>query len=285
MNQPLPMSALAVPRAGEVEFGLLDIVDFFRDNGKFIVTSAVFGAAIGAAYAWIAPSKYEATANFQTAKVANTEVEPSNLLLAKLKMPLYYSQNSIAACGLSDELRPGVALAKALKPMLEKTVPIISISYKSTSPEKAKICLENVLNDIRKQQDEVSAPLLKIRRTQLSTLKEKLEATEAVLKVLDPKKPRFDINDSKFSASALLLATTLGKDSEAKDLRAQVNDLETTLSEPQTKQAYLATPIYAPNDPANHKPMLVVFLALMTGTLVGSGYVLGRRVWANIQLT
>lgn len=269
----------------EAEIGLLDIVNFFKENWKFIAQTALSAGIIGTAYAWIAPPKYVATASFQTAKVANAEVEPTSILLAKLKMPLYYSTNSYEACDLSDRRRPGFELAKALRPVMDKTVPIIEISYKSSSPEKATKCLEIVLTDIRTHQNEISKPLLKIKKSQLFALKEKLESTEQISKFLTAKKPNFDFNDSKFSASTLLLATTLSKEIEAKDLRAQVNDLETVLSEPQTKGTYLSTPIYASSVPVGPGSVVIVLVSLFMGATVATGYVLGKKVWIKLHST
>lgn len=39
---------------------------------------------------------------------------------------------------------------------------------------------------------------------------------------------------------------TLNKENEIKDLHTQVNDLEVSLTEPQTRETFLAAPIYAP---------------------------------------
>ena len=197
------------------------------------------GGLLGLGYGLIASAKYQATANIQVAKVAGVDVEAPAVSVEKLKMPMNYSQKTYAACNLIDKFESGEVIAKTLKPTLIKNVPIITISYIEESSEDAKKCLVSVLDDIRANQKLEAKPIFEGKKNQLVYLKLKLESAEKIIKILPKKSAEFDFSDSKFSAATLLLATTLSKENEMKDLQTQINDLEIALLEPQTKEAFL----------------------------------------------
>ncbi len=265
------------------EISLLEIVDFFKDSWKKILLGGVVGGTLGAGYALIAPSIYQATANIQVAKVANADVEAPATLVEKMKMPTYYSSNTFIECKVENSAEPGKAIANGLNPTLAKNAPIITIKYKEKSAEDAKKCLESVLADVRKNQDEIATPILQTKKNQLANLKQKLEAAEQILKALPSKKPNFDFSDPKFSASALLLATTLSKENEVRDLRTQINDLEVALAEPQTKSASLTVPIYAPNLRVEPKRTLITLGSGVTSSFLVLILLLGRKTWAGLN--
>lgn len=269
--------------SGEDELSIAEIVDFFRESWKQIVLGGVVGGVIGVSVALLSPSIYQATAYIQVAKVANADVEAPNILLEKLKMSMYYSQKTFSECNVENTIEPGKAIANGLKPTLSKNAPIISISYKDKNIDDAKKCLESVLNDIRTNQNEIAKPILEQRKNQLSNLKQKLESAEQITKLLSSKKPNFDFSDSKFSASTLLLATTLSKENEVKDLRTQINDLEIALAEPQTKETYLTTPISAPNIRVEPKRSLIALGSIVGGVFLAIGFLIVRRGWAKIK--
>jgi uncharacterized protein involved in exopolysaccharide biosynthesis len=268
----------------EDEISLLDIVDFFRESWKQILVSGIVGGTLGVGYALISPSIYQATANIQVSKVAGSDVETPSVLVEKLKMPMYYTQSTFTACNVMDRSEPGDAIAKGLKPTLSKNAPIISITYKEKSTEDAKKCLEGVLSDIRTNQNILAKPILETKNNQLANLKQKLESAEKILKILSTKNPNFDFSDSKFSASTLLLATTLNKENEVKDLRTQIGDLEIALAEPQTKEASLTTPIHAPSARVEPNRSRIVLLGGIVGGVLAIAYLLGRRVWLKANI-
>jgi uncharacterized protein involved in exopolysaccharide biosynthesis len=262
----------------EDELSLTEVIDFFRESWKQILVSSIIGGTLGVGYALISPSKYLAAAHIQVAKVAGSDVEAPNVLVEKLKMPMYYSQDTFTVCNLTEEKEPGVSIANRLKPTLSRNAPIISITYKDKSTEDAKKCLEGVLNDIRSNQNILAKPILETRNNQLANLKQKLESAEKISKVLSIKNPSFDFSDSKFSASTLLLATTLNKENEIKDLRTQIRESEIALAEPQTKEAFLTTPIYAPSVRVEPKRTMIVLLFGIAGLVLAIAYLLGRRM-------
>jgi LPS O-antigen subunit length determinant protein (WzzB/FepE family) len=268
----------------EDEISLLEIVDFFRESWKKILVSGIVGGALGVGYALISPSIYEATANIQVAKVAGSDVETPSALVEKLKMPMYYTQSTFTACNLMERTEPGEAIAKKLNPTLSKNAPIIRITYKEKSTEDAKKCLEGVISDIRTNQNILAKPILETRNNQLDNLKQKLEFAERTSKILSTKNQNFDFSDSKFLASELLLVTTLNKENQIKDLRTQIIDLEISLAEPQTKETFLTTAIYAPSTRVEPNRSRIILLGGIVGGVLAIAYLLGRRVWLKINI-
>jgi hypothetical protein len=261
------------------EISLLDIVDFFRESWKQIVVSGIIGGSLGVGYAFITPSKYQATANIQVGKVGGVDIETPNILLEKLKMPMYYTQITFTACEVLENKEPGNAITNNIKTVILKGAPIISISYKNESVDLVKKCLDGILNEIRTHQNVLAKPVLEIKNNQLSNLKKKLDTSEKIIKLLSSER-----NISPSAASTLLLATTLSKESEVKDLSTQIGDLEIALAEPQTKEAFLVTPIYGPISRIEPNRSKIVLLGGVAGGVLAIAYLLGRRVWLKIKI-
>jgi len=114
-------------------------------------------------------------------------------------------------------------------------------------------------------------------------LKDKLESAEQVAKFLALQKQDFQFKDDKFSANALVLATRLSKDNEVKDLRNQIVDLELALSEPQTRETFLAAPMFSSSHKVAPSRSLILAIALMAGFMLGVFGVLGRKAWVSIK--
>jgi LPS O-antigen subunit length determinant protein (WzzB/FepE family) len=265
----------------EDEISFKDIIDFLVESWKTIVLTGLLGIAGSVTYLLVTPNQYQAVANIQVAKVAGSDVESPALLIEKLKIPTFYSQKTHLACIATETVDPGATIAKNLKPTLAKTAPIISITYKATRSEDARSCLEAVLDDIRTSQNLLSKPILTIKAIQLLTLKQKLESSEKFVKKLP--NSNFDFSDSKFSSSSLLLVTTIMKENEVKDLRVQISDTEMSLVDPQTKEAFLTAPIYAPEQKVSPKRAMTLIQGLMGGLFFGLLFMLGRKVWGSYK--
>lgn len=258
------------------ELSLSDIYAALRKESRFIMAFTASFGILGLALAFALPVKYQASTAFQMALVANQPVEAPNTLLEKLRQPLFYSSSTLKACGLQHINDSGEDLVKALKPTLSKTAPIIAISYKAPSANEAKACLNNVMQDIQSQQEEIARPLIEALHSQLRTAQDKLAIAERLKNKLAGQSFHFDFNDSKFSASALMLSTMLTKETETKELYNQINDLTIKLAEPQTKKASTLTEIYAPTEKSDPPRALIAIGA------IGGGFFLGL-IWALVK--
>jgi LPS O-antigen subunit length determinant protein (WzzB/FepE family) len=200
-----------------------------------------------------------------------------------MKLPTYFSVGTLKACDLMEAANPGSDLSKQLKPLVNKNAPFITTSFRAASTDEAKTCLQAVLADIRSQQKILTEPIVKQKQSHLSNLKERLSTAEQVAKFLSSQKQDFQFKDDKFSANALILATRLTKDTEIKDLRNQIVDLELALSEPQTRETYLAAPMFSSPQKVAPSRSLIVAIALMAGFMLGIFGVLGRKAWVSIK--
>jgi uncharacterized protein involved in exopolysaccharide biosynthesis len=279
------MSELSFNQPLEDEISLKDIIDFLSESWKEIALSGIVGGLLATGYVFITPPQYQAVANIQVARVAGSDVEAPSTLVEKLKMPMYYSTESYSACNVMDTIEPGAVIAKNIKPTLSKTAPIISFSFKEDSPDSAKKCLESVLNDVRKSQNLLAKPILESKKNQLTNLKQKLDSAERIIKNLPNENSNFDFTDSKFSVFTLLLATSLSRENEIKDLLNQINDLEIALSEPVTRETFLTTPIYSPKQKVSPKRALILMGGLVTGLFLGLFFMIGKRRWHNLRMS
>lgn len=266
------------------EINIVDIFVFFKDGWRWIVSSALVCLLIGTAYAYLQSPKYKATANIQMATVAGKSVESHYILNEKLKLPLYYSTETIKACDLDTSPSPGESLAAILEPKINKSAPIVVISFQSTSVNGAKRCIEAVLGDIRTKQNIIAKPIIESKKSLLETLQQKLEAAERIKNQLPIKIPNFNFSDPNFSASALLLSTIMSKEIETKDLTNQINDLRLSLADPQTQETSLATPIYASNIEVGPKRSLVILIFTLFGGFAAILFLTLRKAWQKGKL-
>jgi hypothetical protein len=273
------MSEQAFNTISEDEISLKDIIDFLLESWKVILSCGIAGGLIGLGYAVIAPSKYQAIASIQVTKVAGIDVEAPSILIEKLKMPTYYSEKTYIACGAAGHIESGEFISNTLKPSLSKNTPIITISFVSASSEDAKKCLGAILDDVRANQSLLAKPFYESKGNQLVSMKLKLEEAQNILKKMPKQNNGFDFSDSKFSASTLLLATTLNKQNEIQDLRTQINDLEITMLEPQTKPAFFTTPIYAPKQKVSPKRTKIIIGGLIAGLIIGLLLMIGKHAY------
>ncbi len=259
------------------EISLVDIFNTLKEGKGWLAAAVIAGALLGAAYAFQKPAKYEARADIQMASVAGTMVEVPNILVEKLKLPGYYSTTTVNACGLEKQPTAGQTLATALKPTANKNAPFITVSYKSSTAEGATACIESVLKDIRTGQNILAKPIIESKKGELSTLQQKLEASERMMKFLTPKYAKFDFNDTKFSAAALVFFTLTSKETEVRTLANDISNLKRAMQEPQTMETHLVTPIYAPGVALESSKKLTILLAALACGLLTAAFLVVKH--------
>lgn len=265
------------------EISLKDIIDFLYESWKAIVLSGIVGGLFATGYAFVIPTVYQATANIQVARVANSDVEAPTILVEKLKMPMYYSQESYSACNVTSVIESGELIVKNLNPTLSKNAPIISLSYKAATLEDAQKCIESVLNDVRNNQNLLANQILENKKYKLMNLKKNLDTAERFIKNLPNKNIGIDYSDSNFSASTSLLTATLSKENELIYLRTQINDLEIQLSEPQTRGTFLVTPIYAKKQKISPQRSQILIGGVIAGIFLGLVLAMGLRAYRSYK--
>ena len=276
------------------EISLGDISKFLTDHWKKILSLSVLGASLGFGYGLSSTPIYEATGNIQVGRVSNVEFETPALVLTKLAMPTYYSEETVSACGLSNQKNPREVLIKKIKPALNKSAPIITISFRHGSVELAKQCLNSILKDVRSNQSDPLNAMIKVQQDQLNSMREKLIVADNISKILEyqvERQSKLNANQEKmmtnpdyfiYSISKKseldLLVYLINKKSELEDLRVKVNDLTAQLSPPKTTESNFVTPVYASDIPVNPSPLLIGLLSGLGACVLSIIYLLAKNM-------
>lgn len=252
------------PEVDKDEISLLDIYVFLRDSWKTFIAFSVLGLSAGLITAFILPEKFQASALIESASIAKKEssdlitkvsVESPATLTEKMKVPTYFSEDTVKSCDLTDVANPAQALVRGLNPNVPRNSPYVSVTFKAESPAIAATCLESVLKDVIANQALLAQPLInnfevalanaeqelqsniterdqqRIKnREKLTVAKAKLAAAERFVEKFSKDSLTFKFDDQQFSATALLLSTLLSKQNEIKDLEIQINALELEVS-------------------------------------------------------
>jgi len=232
---------------------------------------------------WFSSPLYEASASIQVAMVSGEAVETAAVLYEKIKLPLYFSTGTLQACAADGIPSPTCSLVHSLQTQVSKNAPFLNLTVAMPTPAMAKNCLMAILTDIQTQQAYLAAPVLAKQRNLLETVKSKLAFSEEISKFLSSQQANINISNEKFSAAAMLLATTTAKDTEIQELRAQLMNLETGLSPTQTKPASLAAPINTPAKDVGLHAGVVLALSVFLGFLAAVLSSLARSVWHQIK--
>lgn len=267
----------------DTDIGLIEIAQFLIDNLPGIAVCTFAGLLLGSLYVVFKPASFEASASIQVAMVSGEPVETAAVLNEKIKLPLYFSTGTLQTCAADGKPSPTGSLANTLKTQVSKNAPFLSLTVAMPTPALAKNCLMAILTDIQTQQAYLAAPVLAKQRNLLETVKSKLAFSEEISKFLSSQQANINISNEKFSAAAMLLATTTAKDTEIQALQSQLMNLETGLSPTQTKPASLAAPINTPASPVGLDAGLVLLLSAFLGFLLAVMSSLARSAWLRIK--
>ena len=251
------------------ELSLADIFLFIANSLPNIIKSIFICALMGGSYYLYAPNTYEATASIQMAQVGGNPVETSTVLLEKIKLPLYFSQTTWSSCEVKEDSASNNNIINKIKPILNKSAQFIVFTVQDKTTEKAKQCLNAILADIQAKQAELAKPIIQQKNRQLEQLNEKLKFAEYSTQVLSPKKLSTTFSNTQFASLALMLSNNFENARVIKDLRNSINDVEISLSEPQTKATYLIAPMYSNEVAVNKRPMLTLLICLLLGGFIG----------------
>ncbi len=265
------------------EISLYDMYLFIKDGWQTVVRTGVLGGVIGLATAFIVPVKYEAYAALAPAKILGGDVESITVLAEKLRLPRYYSPNTLEVCAVADLAGAPEVLIKNLKPAIGKNSFFVGLNYRASSPEQATACLNAVLKDINVQQNEIAKPQIFQARERIRSDEQKLKLAEAFIQEASAKALSFRFNDPQFSASSLLTFTLQTKQNEAVELNNSIRNTKMALEEPQTRPARYAAPIYAPPEKVSPSRLLILILSIISGGFLGLLWLLAKRVRKNIR--
>ena len=263
------------------EISLADIVRFFVENGAFLLKGLAAGMIAGLLYIGLVPTSFKASASIQMATVNGDPVETPAVLVEKMKLPLYFSVQTWNACDSQDNLHPSRSLAKKLNPTVNRNAPFVSMTFTAKSPAAAVTCLRAVFKEVQSKQKELAEPMIKLGRANLQALKDKQAQAQEFLRLLPQVKVGTSFSDTKFPAMALLISTSMAKESEVRELQLEITEAELKLAAPNTQDATLPTEIFAPDSPAGLEWWMACLIAAAIGFFIAGCWVFLRKALAG----
>lgn len=264
------------------EFGVREALTAIRRGRLLWVTFTLAGLLLGGVAAYMAPGKYEANAFIQVATFANLPVESPASLAEKMKLPLFYSDEVYAACGLADSSAPGEDLVSILQPVVNRFAPMVGVSFVARAPAEAEQCLAGVLRFVQGKQAELAKPLINVNKAQLAELKSRYEEVKQLADQLSAKSAELATRPAVGTTANALLPTLSAAKQELRELGTEISKLEIALSPSQTRATEFATPVYVKNVRTNFKRATYVVAGTMAGLFFGIALVLTAAVWRSI---
>lgn len=268
---------------GADEISIYDILDFFVEGWKTILVAVVAALALASAFLVITPKRYEATAIIEMGRIANITLEAPAILLEKIKLLNYFNKETKLACGANDQNFLSFNVASVIIATINKSAPLINLSYKTSNPDAATSCLSAVIADIQKSQETFFDASLKPKQIYLQLLNSRLSKIESDKEKINEKAMKFDISDSKFSASALLYSTLLTQDNLKRAIQKEVLELENNLSPPLTQPTTIVADIYTPSSPVEPKKTIILAASIAAGLFLGILFLLGKKFWVGFR--
>lgn len=166
------------------EISLLDIYDFLRDGCRTLVGVSFLGLIVGVIASFVLPAKYQASALIDSGQVgfvdmdqgvSSRPIEKLDVLSEKMKVPSFYSDQTITKCVLRDTPNPRQSLVSDLLPNVARNSNFVSVSYESESVEAAKTCLESVLEDVVLSQKPKMEAISNYSKTEITNTRAQLD--------------------------------------------------------------------------------------------------------------
>lgn len=276
------MSQQSFNQISEDEITIRNLVYFFLKSWKIIVLSGILGVLGATLYIWLTPNQYQANANIQMAQIsinninnnAGTNpsivnVEDSNLVIARLKLPTAYSAQEIKACGLEASGAPYENLVSAIKFSAIKGGSVIELKINLDSKVIALTCAQALFENIKNYQNEIIKPDIEEAKILLLKNNDRLANLQILISEAD-----------KFGAANL--AAYFSSRDEIKFLFEEISRLNSHILKLESKQAKLLSPIYVSNSPVSPNKRIIIVLGIMVGILIGLCSFWIRKYWQSI---
>jgi hypothetical protein len=246
----------------EDEISLIDILLFLKASGLNVLLSSVVCLMVGIAYYLTVPKMYEASAAIQMATVGGELVESPAVLFEKIKLPLFFSSSTLQACGSDGGPNSYLKFADKLKATVNKSAPIILLSLQTLSAQESRACLEAVVSEIQKSQNQLIRPLIEQKIYKVNQLSDQLKLVETISKSISVTSLNSNTSELKSYASIAVI-------SEMNKLRNEIYELENYLSSTKTKSLSLAAPIYESEVSNKRRTLSMLMLCLVLGVFIG----------------
>lgn len=276
------MSQQSFSPSPEDEISLKDIIDFLIESWKAIILTGLLGIVGATVYLWVTPNQYQASAQIQIGQYSANDntvnplvvnIEPPNLLLARLKSPATYLAKEIKACGFEYSKSPSEVLAEKAKFSTVKGVDTwIELKINHESKEIAIACTQSLFERIKTSQNEIIKPSIEKAKDSLLKYQERSNNAQSIISRAD-------------KSGASLSAAYLSTRDELKFLSEEILRLNTFISSVDTRQAKLISPIYASDIPVAPKKRTILMAGIFGGLFLGLLLMIGKRVLTAYKTT
>jgi hypothetical protein len=267
------------------EISLADIIKFFKNNRKTLLSFICLGGFLGALYGKFAGPVYEGSMLLGPAKIAGSFMVDSKVTITKLNMNSYYPKETFMVCNpefYRDRDRDiDYDMSDIVKTNLSKDGSLIMFTMSEKHKETIVNCLNAIESDVKISQRTLAESLIEIKKNELQLAENKLKILEEFRQKLNDKQLKdLKTNELRFSTDVLYANIVFNNASEIKSLMDQLNKIKTELSSELTKDAEKVLPI---NIKLKSFPSLKsgLFLGLFLGGFLGLFISLFRNIKIN----
>lgn len=260
-------------------FSVWDLIGKLIDNWRWLFGGLMIGLMASISFLfWVTP-KYESVAivhpatigasigtgsqgSIGAATMSKLPVEPVNQTLERLKVPTFYSADTVEVCDAESlDMLPIV-----IKSSLVKNNSLISIKFRSSSPTHAERCVTKVVEQLSNLQNEIARPLIQRLQQQMELTKLQIEDAEAFLDSFNK-----SVSNIKIDAplSSLVFLNAKSKREELLSLRKLFNEQSALLSAPLTRPLTLIEKISTSENPIFPKTILTIAGGIFSGFVGG----------------
>jgi len=251
------------------ELSLLDLITFVRRNLRSLLGGTLLGGVLGLVIAFAIPAQWEASALIRVGQLGGTTIEPSLLVIDRIKNKSF--QNDVLK-GLGLSIDESNEIAKdfrdSLKAKLEKS-DLISLTIRSADNEEAKRYMSAVISEVKNIHSKISAPTINRWQEELAAIEQELKLalaeSERLVKSLDGREAS---NEKSFSQAALLSSILLASEAELRDTRHRKRVVKELLSPERTYAAQGLGRVEVSEKPVFPKKSLFAVAGLFLGLLL-----------------
>lgn len=273
-HQQDSLTAAAVQPSYDDEIDLVELLATVLKKWRWWVGGAVVGGALGLALAYTLPPKYEAEGVVRLSQVAtgNQSSAPvESVQEAITRMQTLAFRNKVVDQLISRKLiTPDERTAwlndmdaKAFQPI--KNTSFLNITFRSTSPDTARIAVETAVQVLKEAQQPLMDERVAATQKLIAQTKKSLES---MTKQYDSTAQSLQASNGSSAVNYLELSR-LSEGGTYASLHDKLTNLQLSLEAPNSKAAALVEPAQVADKPVSPKKALLLAAGLVLGCLAG----------------
>ena len=274
------------------EISLLDVLDFFVNGWKTLLSIGFISTAIGVVVSLDERDQFEAKGVIESAKIGNWTssdhggqlVEPAEVLASKMRFSTYYNTEKLTACVGEGEVGNLEAIVNVFNPTVQRNTNFVSVVYRAESKDKALKCLDQILATVLENQTELlSGNIGSIMLTLEKNKKVATEFRESVKKMESLINVKRQMEVEELRAFSILNATVHELKLQLMAIELNISNIERALAPPYTQEAKFVTPVVVKEQRAASRRSQIIIISAMVGLFFGVIVLLLGRLFVNIK--